>query len=297
VGAVARRRAGGRDATTGALLVPTCGFPRRCLRWRLGCAVPPARCTPRSAPSSTSSAPPPRQPDHRGAVVLVGGRPGAVGRAAHAGTRGAPAARPLPRRAQPAAASTTPWSARALGRLLAAAVTRRGAPGYLCLDGVVVGKAFAKRRRWAGWTYSFAKRRKVDGVHAVVVLWCSADRRYRIPVAFGLWRPKRTAPRGLPDQVAAGGCDADRAGRRPPAVRLPGWWHPLHRGLVHRSGRPARRYLGGHAAAADHRGVARPALAGGRVGRAAAAQVAPAAWSAGRPGQVYAPRYGTIGLV
>ena len=25
----------------------------------------------------------------------------------------------------------------------------------------------------------------------VVLLWCAADRRFRIPVAFRLWRPKR----------------------------------------------------------------------------------------------------------
>jgi N-acyl-L-homoserine lactone synthetase len=40
---------------------------------------------------------------------------------------------------------------------------------------VVVEKAFAKRLRWAGWTSSFANKRKVYGMHVVVVLWCSAD--------------------------------------------------------------------------------------------------------------------------
>jgi DDE superfamily endonuclease len=87
---------------------------------------------------------------------------------------------------------TTPWSTRALMRLLVAAIIRHGGPGYLCLDDVVVEKAFAKRLRWAGWTYSFAKKRKVYGMHVVVMLWCSADRRWRIPVAFRLWRPKRS---------------------------------------------------------------------------------------------------------
>jgi hypothetical protein len=62
----------------------------------------------------------------------------------------------------------------------------------VCLDDVVVEKAFAKRLRWAGWTYSFAKHRKVYGMHIVVLLWCSADGRFRIPVAFRLWRPKRS---------------------------------------------------------------------------------------------------------
>jgi hypothetical protein len=55
----------------------------------------------------------------------------------------------------------------------------------------VVEKAFAKRLPWAGWTYSFAKKRKVYGMHIVVWLWCTTDGRWRIPVAFRLWRPKR----------------------------------------------------------------------------------------------------------
>jgi Transposase DDE domain len=47
-----------------------------------------------------------------------------------------------------------------------------------------------------GWTYSFAKKRKVYGMHIVVMLWCAADGRLRVPVAFRLWRPKRAcAPR------------------------------------------------------------------------------------------------------
>jgi hypothetical protein len=87
---------------------------------------------------------------------------------------------------------TAPWSTRALLGLLVAWIRRLGASGYLCLDDVVVEKAFAKRLPWAGWTYSFAKKRKVYGMHVVVLLWCSADRSWRIPVAFRLWRPKRT---------------------------------------------------------------------------------------------------------
>jgi DDE superfamily endonuclease len=87
---------------------------------------------------------------------------------------------------------TTPWSTRVLLGLLVAWIRRSGRPGYLCLDDVVVEKAFAKRLRWAGWTYSFAKRRKVYGMHVVVLLWCSADGGFRIPVAFRLWRPKRS---------------------------------------------------------------------------------------------------------
>jgi hypothetical protein len=60
------------------------------------------------------------------------------------------------------------------------------------LDDVVVEKAWAKKLPWAAWTYSFAQKRTVYGWHAVVLLWCSADGRWRIPVAFRLWRPKRS---------------------------------------------------------------------------------------------------------
>jgi DDE superfamily endonuclease len=87
---------------------------------------------------------------------------------------------------------TTPWSTRVLLGRLVAWIRQANMPGYLCLDDVVVEKAFARRLPWAGWTYSFAKKRKVYGMHVVVLLWCSADRRWRIPVAFRLWRPRRT---------------------------------------------------------------------------------------------------------
>jgi hypothetical protein len=101
----------------------------------------------------------------------------------------------------------TPLSTRSLMGLLVALVVRSGVPGYLCLDDVVVEKAFAKRLRWAGWTYSFAKKRKVYGMHIVVVLWCASDGGWRIPVAFRLWRPKRScAPAAYQTklQLAAG---------------------------------------------------------------------------------------------
>lgn len=92
----------------------------------------------------------------------------------------------------------------------------------MCLDDVVVEKAFAKRLRWAGWTYSFAKKRKVYGMHVVVVLWCSQDRRWRIPVAFRLWRPKRAcAPHRYQTkpQLAAGMLTS----WSPPACPSPTW--------------------------------------------------------------------------
>lgn len=84
-----------------------------------------------------------------------------------------------------------PLSTRALMRVLIAFARRLGV-GYLSVDDVIIEKAFAKRLRWAGGTYSFAKKRKVYGVHIVVVVWCSADGRWRIPVAFRLWRPQRS---------------------------------------------------------------------------------------------------------
>jgi len=45
-------------------------------------------------------------------------------------------------------------------------------------EDVIIEKAFAKKLPWAGWTYSFAKKRKVYGLHVVVLLWCSLDGRF-----------------------------------------------------------------------------------------------------------------------
>lgn len=82
-----------------------------------------------------------------------------------------------------------PFSSRVLmGRLIGFA-QHLGQEGYLMLDDVIVEKAFAQRLAWAGWTYSFAKKRKVYGLHIVLVLWCAGP--WRIPVGFRLWRPKR----------------------------------------------------------------------------------------------------------
>jgi SRSO17 transposase len=81
---------------------------------------------------------------------------------------------------------------------LAAGLSRAlGTPGYLVVDDVVIEKAFAKRLPWAAWTYSFAKKRKVYGCHIVLVSWTSDPTgRWRLPVAFRLWRPKRTCRPG-----------------------------------------------------------------------------------------------------
>jgi hypothetical protein len=68
---------------------------------------------------------------------------------------------------------------------------KRQPQGYLCLDDVIVEKAFAKKLPWAGWAYSYAKKRQVYGLHIVVLLWCSGEGTWRIPVAFRLWRPKK----------------------------------------------------------------------------------------------------------
>jgi hypothetical protein len=85
-----------------------------------------------------------------------------------------------------------PWSTRLLSALLCAFAKRLGCDGYLLLDDVIVEKAFAKRLAWASKIYSFAKKRKLWGIHIVVLLWCSLDGRWRIPVGFRLWRPKRS---------------------------------------------------------------------------------------------------------
>ncbi len=84
-----------------------------------------------------------------------------------------------------------PLSTRMLMGLLVIFCKERHKDGYFCIDDVVIEKAFARKLAWAGWTYSFAKKRKVYGLHIVVVLWCSEESaRLRIPVAFRLWRPK-----------------------------------------------------------------------------------------------------------
>jgi hypothetical protein len=117
---------------------------------------------------------------------------------------------------------TMPWSTRVLLGLLVAAIIRHGGPGYLCLDDVVVEKAFAKRLPWAGWTYSFAKKRKVYGMHIVVVL-CAARTNAgasRSPSACGdpsaaalrtTTRPSCSWPRGCSPSWP------------PPACRSPTW--------------------------------------------------------------------------
>jgi len=82
-----------------------------------------------------------------------------------------------------------PWSPQQLILGLIRWVQRRGDPGYLCLDDVVVEKPFAKLLPWVGWTYSHSQKRHVFGFHVVLCFWCNGS--LRIPVGFRLWRPKR----------------------------------------------------------------------------------------------------------
>jgi len=108
-------------------------------------------------------------------------------------------ARRLPARAHDAlnrVVRTMPWSSRALMRLLCGFAKRLGRDGYLVLDEVIVEKAFAKRLRWAAKVYSFKDKRTLYGMVIVVLVWCSCDGHWRIPVGFRLWRPKRNCRAG-----------------------------------------------------------------------------------------------------
>jgi hypothetical protein len=119
---------------------------------------------------------------------------------------------------------TMPLSTRALmgGLILLARQLggRLGAAGYLVVDDVVLEKRFAQRLPWAAWTYSFAEKRKVYGCHVVLLSWTSdPSGRGRLPVAFRLWRPKRSCAPGryrkktelvadMLREVVAAGCPA-----------------------------------------------------------------------------------------
>jgi SRSO17 transposase len=85
-----------------------------------------------------------------------------------------------------------PFSTRAVMTLLLAFAKRLNRPGYLVLDDVIVEKSRARRLPWAARIYSFAKKRSVWGFQIIVLLWCSRDGSWRIPLGFRLWRPKRT---------------------------------------------------------------------------------------------------------
>jgi hypothetical protein len=104
-------------------------------------------------------------------------------------------ARRLPGRAHDAlnrGLRTLPWSTRFLMRLLCDFAKQLGRDGYLVLDEVIVEKAFAKRLPWAAKVYSFKEKRTLYGMVIVVLVWCSCDGHWRIPVGFRLWRPARS---------------------------------------------------------------------------------------------------------
>jgi hypothetical protein len=79
-------------------------------------------------------------------------------------------------------------STRALMKAVVTWAKRLDVAGYLAMDDVVVEKPFNRCVPWVGWTYSTSQKRKVRGLHVVVLLWCAGG--WRIPVAFRLWRPK-----------------------------------------------------------------------------------------------------------
>lgn len=83
---------------------------------------------------------------------------------------------------------THPISTRVLMDTVIRWARRLGVAGYLAIDDVVVEKPFSRCVPWVGWTYSTSQKRKVRGLHIVVLLWCAAG--WRIPVAFRIWRPK-----------------------------------------------------------------------------------------------------------
>jgi len=85
-----------------------------------------------------------------------------------------------------------PFSTRALMTLLVAFAKRLGRDGYVVLDDVIVEKARSKQLRWAARIYSFKDKRSVWGFQVIVLLWCSNDGMWRIPLGFRLWRPKRS---------------------------------------------------------------------------------------------------------
>lgn len=97
---------------------------------------------------------------------------------------------------------------------------RLGTLGYLCVDDVVIEKPFAKLLPWAAWTYSHTKKQKVYGLHVVLLSWTSDPAgTWRVPVAFRLWRPKRSCAPGryqkktqlvvtMLREVVAAGCPA-----------------------------------------------------------------------------------------
>jgi hypothetical protein len=100
-------------------------------------------------------------------------------------------------------------------------------------------------------------------MHVVVLGWCSTDRRWRIPVAFRLWRPKRScAPHRYQTklQLAAGMLTELVAARLPFAYLVMDTHYTA--GFITPPGRPAGDLLGRHPAPEDHGHLAGSAAAG-----------------------------------
>jgi hypothetical protein len=65
---------------------------------------------------------------------------------------------------------------------------KRLGSGYLVIDEVVLEKPYGNKCGWIGYVYSTSRQHSVQGLCAVVVLFCVGS--WRIPIAFRLWRPK-----------------------------------------------------------------------------------------------------------
>jgi hypothetical protein len=169
-----------------------------------------------------------RQPDHRGADRVVCDRPDPAGRAAHPDTPGALPARPLPRRAQSAAAhlaAVHPQPAGPAGRL--------GRPlgrARLLVPGRRGGREGLRQAAALG-RMDLLVRQEAQGLRHARRGGAVVQRRWRLQDPGGVPAVAAQAvlrARRLPDQAAAGRADAYRAGRRPAALPVSGHGQPLH---------------------------------------------------------------------
>jgi hypothetical protein len=183
-----------------------------------------------------------------------------------------------------------PWSTRALVGLLIGWIRRLGTPGSAYLDDVVVEKAFASGCGGPG-----GPTRSPRNARSTACTWWCCCGAARMAVSGSQSRsggggPSAAAPR-TPTRPSCSwprGCSPSCS--PPPALRLPGRRHPLHRRVAHPPGRPAAHHLGRAAAAAHHRRLARPPPAGGRPGRPPAPGLAPTGWAARRRGHGLCPQ-------
>ena len=87
----------------------------------------------------------------------------------------------------------------------------------MCLDDVLIARGWP-RLSWAGWTYWLGRKRKVYGLHVVVLLWCDGDGGFGIPVTFRLWLTQTLVRSGRLLHQAQG-WRRSCSGRNPPWVR------------------------------------------------------------------------------